>query len=413
MVAFYNKGDQELYKDYQYLPQEKYRLGLNLPKTEQDVSSVTANFGIPATNAFTGDGNQNNYYAGTTGSLVSGFDQAIADRQNRLEALNMPLEQKGVRGAEIKMEGVEFPAITGVEGYPNTIINETIKGAPGVYQAGAKNTIGRRISDAFYSIPGINRPQSARDILESGYTGTGSGPGILAAILGKFDRYGSLPRADQAFISSRMGYKGPTIFGANTTGLSTDPFGINTRSAFGNYAEYTKNRAEELNKSIDDSKDRWTNADWNINKSLDAIHPEYKKTWAEMNKMNLSAQDFYNKGAEEFEKIKEEEYQNRIDKFVKNYKRPGVKEFFDKTYDGANIHGGNDTTGGDGGKTQTTTYTSGKKQGTTGSWTPGGTYDAGSTQHGSSGMTKDQHDAFRAATGGRVGLRYGGLASIL
>jgi hypothetical protein len=34
MVAFYNKADQELYKDYQYLPQEKYRLGLNLPKTQ-------------------------------------------------------------------------------------------------------------------------------------------------------------------------------------------------------------------------------------------------------------------------------------------------------------------------------------------------------------------------------------------
>ena len=32
----------------------------------------------------------------------------------------------------------------------------------------------------------------------------------------------------------------------------------------------------------------------------------------------------------------------------------------------------------------------------------------GSTQHGSSGMTKDQHAAFRAATGGRVGLRMGG-----
>ena len=37
----------------------------------------------------------------------------------------------------------------------------------------------------------------------------------------------------------------------------------------------------------------------------------------------------------------------------------------------------------------------------------------GATQHGSSGMTKDQHAAFRAATGGRVGLRYGGLLSIL
>jgi hypothetical protein len=37
MVAFYNQRDQELYKDFQYLPQEQYRLGLgtntNIPNT--------------------------------------------------------------------------------------------------------------------------------------------------------------------------------------------------------------------------------------------------------------------------------------------------------------------------------------------------------------------------------------------
>ena len=53
MVAFYNAGDQELYKQYQYLPQEQYRLSLNLPKAEQDASSINTSFGIPATNAFT------------------------------------------------------------------------------------------------------------------------------------------------------------------------------------------------------------------------------------------------------------------------------------------------------------------------------------------------------------------------
>ena len=31
MVAFYNAADQELYKKYKFLPQEQYRLGLNLP----------------------------------------------------------------------------------------------------------------------------------------------------------------------------------------------------------------------------------------------------------------------------------------------------------------------------------------------------------------------------------------------
>ena len=85
MVAFYNAADQELYKKYQYLPQEKYRLGFTAPNTE--VQKIENTFGIPATNAFTGGNQNNNYYTGTTGSLVSGFNQAITDRQNRLEEL--------------------------------------------------------------------------------------------------------------------------------------------------------------------------------------------------------------------------------------------------------------------------------------------------------------------------------------
>ena len=349
MVAFYNPADQELYKQFQYLPQEQFRLGLNLPKNTE-AEAINTTFGLPATNVFTGS-NQNNYYTGTTGSLVSGFDQAIADRQNRLEALNMPLEQKGVRGADIVMENIGVPGIEDMPYDEAQFGPVTFKGAPGVYQAGAKNTLSRRINDAIYSLPGLSKPQSARDILESGYTGTGSGPGIMATILSKMDRYSTLPRADQAFIASRMEYTGPTVFGENTTGLSTDPFGINTRSLFGNYAEYTKNRAEELNQSLDKSKANWESKYG----SLDNTN-QFGKTWSEMNKLRLNMQDFYNEGAADLEKTEEEEYQNRIDKFVKSYKRPGVKKMFDEAYDGTNIHGGNDTTsgtttpgGGDGG----------------------------------------------------------------
>ena len=51
--SFYNAADQELYKKYQYIPQEQYRLGLNLPKS---ASAPVTNQGIVATNAFTGGG---------------------------------------------------------------------------------------------------------------------------------------------------------------------------------------------------------------------------------------------------------------------------------------------------------------------------------------------------------------------
>ena len=54
MVAFYNQADQDLYKKYQYLPQEKYRLGLNLPK--DPVSDPVINQGIVNTNAFANSG---------------------------------------------------------------------------------------------------------------------------------------------------------------------------------------------------------------------------------------------------------------------------------------------------------------------------------------------------------------------
>ena len=61
MVAFYNAADQELYKKYQYLPQEKYRLGLNLPTNTPVAPPPPISGGITNTNAFTNsDGNNFN-----------------------------------------------------------------------------------------------------------------------------------------------------------------------------------------------------------------------------------------------------------------------------------------------------------------------------------------------------------------
>ena len=88
---------------------------------------------------------------------------------------------------------------------------------------------------------GMKRPQTAEDIVNLGYR-TPSKFGIGALLP---DKYGELPRADQAFIASRMGYTGPTVFGENNSGLSKDPFGLNTRSGFGNYAERVGVEAEK------------------------------------------------------------------------------------------------------------------------------------------------------------------------
>tara|TARA_R110001606_G_C15278681_1_gene640277 strand:- start:74 stop:1141 length:1068 start_codon:yes stop_codon:yes gene_type:complete len=58
MADFYNKADQKLFEKYQYLPQEQYRLGLNLPTDATDDNVVTDE-GIVNTNAFAGSNGDN------------------------------------------------------------------------------------------------------------------------------------------------------------------------------------------------------------------------------------------------------------------------------------------------------------------------------------------------------------------
>ena len=49
------------------------------------------------------------------------------------------------------------------------------------------------------------------------------------------DKYYDMSLGDQVFTQSQMGYTGPTVFGENLG--NQDPFGLNVRSGFGNYAE--------------------------------------------------------------------------------------------------------------------------------------------------------------------------------
>mgnify|MGYP003652933237 FL=1 len=64
MVAFYNAADQELYKDFQFVPQEKYRTGFTAPVQGGGQDASTPSFGIPNTNVFTNSGNNSFNSAG-------------------------------------------------------------------------------------------------------------------------------------------------------------------------------------------------------------------------------------------------------------------------------------------------------------------------------------------------------------
>jgi len=64
------------------------------------------------------------------------------------------------------------------------------------------------------------------------------------------DKYYDMSLGDQVFTQSQMGYTGPTVFGENTSGLNKDPFGLNTRSAFGNYAGAVGSDFASLSESL-------------------------------------------------------------------------------------------------------------------------------------------------------------------
>jgi len=257
---FYNQGDQGIYAagDF-FIPQEKFRAApYSVNKPTNDPNEVPA--GIPT--VYQSQGGGGGGYTGGISDLTGNFFQTTGDRQDRLRSLNMPLEQKGVPGGDILMENLQGYVgkpddYLGIEEYNEALQKysgmegpQTIKGASGVYSAGAKNTLNRKINDMFYSLPGLSKPQSADQIIADGYTGQSNMPGILGMMIGKMDKYGSLPTGDQAFIARNMGYTGPTVFGANDSGLSKDVFGMNTRSGFGNYAEAVGEQVDSLGESL-------------------------------------------------------------------------------------------------------------------------------------------------------------------
>jgi len=288
--GFYNPYDQQVYDaGFKYIPQSRYLLNPFQIPTDDSTTTPPNTGGI--TTLPTGGGGGGSTYTGTIGGLTSDFFNTISDRQNRLTELNRPLAEAqfpsfpGARMVEGTYDqpmynfnnaarqynkakaaqdaGEYFQGFTGlrdpqeVMDYADDKIQDyRMQYATGQlgpsYIPAEKPTFNRRISDFFYDKLGFTKPQSADQILEEGYNKPyGSmGPGILGAILGKMDNYSNLPVADQAFIAKNMGYTGPTVFGANDSGLSKDPFGLNTRSGFGNYAERVGVESEKLGDAL-------------------------------------------------------------------------------------------------------------------------------------------------------------------
>ena len=74
MAAFYNQGDQEIYKNFQFVPQEKYRTGFTAPVQGGGQDASTPSFGIPNTNAFTNSGG-----GGGSGGNAFGYGSPVSE----------------------------------------------------------------------------------------------------------------------------------------------------------------------------------------------------------------------------------------------------------------------------------------------------------------------------------------------
>ena len=148
------------------------------------------------------------------------------------------------------------------------------------------------VGDKFSNVMDNRYVQGARNL---GSMITDPLMGGLSYLAQKADKFSSLPYVNQQFIKENMSYRNPD------SGLPQDLFSINTRSLRGNYPEYVEKRSKELNESLEESKKDWEEKFG----SLNAIDPRYNKTWAEMNKMNLSGQKYYGDKYLDFSKKKQ------------------------------------------------------------------------------------------------------------
>ena len=235
MVAFYNKGDREIYKNFQYVPQEQYRLGFTAPTVNEQ--KITETFGIPNTNAFTNSG------GGGGGALQVGDPMMNFDNYYNYTG-NKYMMNQDRPNLDIYSDNAQ----------------KTFLGMPSYRQ---QELTGADMGEYIGSNTDIPLEQTMAGKIQSGVQNTGKGiknlMGMLPTpsnFLNKFgiQNFNSLSPADQLFIKTNTGYRGPTVFGENTGGGNVDPFGLNVESAFGNYAGAVRDNFDQLQGTL--TKDR-------------------------------------------------------------------------------------------------------------------------------------------------------------
>ena len=111
-------------------------------------------------------------------------------------------------------------------------------------------------------------------------------PGIMSMIAP--DQYGKLTLGDQILTQSYMGFTDP-----NTGMANKDPFGINVRSAFGNYSEYANKQVGKLGDMLSGRLADKYGATWD--EELGAYTGKNAKKANDMTKMLREKYGFYGK----------------------------------------------------------------------------------------------------------------------
>ena len=303
--------------------------------------------GIVNTNSFVNnnDGGSDPIYIGPAGNLITDFDAATSARQNRF---NNPSD------TFLGFNTMRDQQLTGADaGFYDTIPQE-------------QTMMGK--AQSFLT------PQSADQIISQGYKPQVK-LGILANLLP--DNYGTLPRADQAFIAQNMGYSGPTVFGENKG--NQDPFGINTRSAFGNYGEYVSEKATSLEEALEDAKNKDKyNKGGKFNKAL----------FDKNTKLLRTKLDFYRNKKQEREQIQSSVLEGQMER-DRDAGAKGISDPQDQSRTGSSGR-----RPGSGGNVTATAANTNKETGTT--------YDSGGREGFGYGLKE----------GGRAGYFFGGRAKL-
>ena len=231
-----------------------------------------------------------------------------------------------------------FPTVSPASGITQSTVGQTFE-PPFVMAGGQKFALGDpRIAEQRNY---FTRPTGIMTQAKNFFTQTA--PSILSSAVNLIpgvrfmrglDKFNTLPYQDRKFIESRMTGTTPGFYVDPNTGALKDKTGIAVRSLFGNYAERVDKEYDRYSKAIERAEDKY-DVTWDGNKF---VGPNAKKA-NYMNKFNIGAFKFYEKQKDD----RQAQQRDLLDKIAAQVKAGATAK------KGTALHGGTQTSGGDGG----------------------------------------------------------------